>query len=651
MDSDKKRILNTEKYIRQSDIFNITTAIHDEYAIDEINSEFFDVIVYFTSENSDPEMILDEISSENSLFILVTENEFSYQVPETKKCKIVELTAGKLNDIDFSDFIEHSVSLYKIERALLLNSKKNKLFFENAPVSNVILDNSGAIIASNKNWKKISGYTDQDINGNLFSGLLSDNDRETFNKFLNNVTKEKKENKIELKIKRKNKQEISSIIYAAPLPYQKEKSGQILFSIIDITLKNASHQGLINKMRIFDALGSSINYLTKTNSIHQDLNNILRIIGVSLDSCRVSLFKTDSGGFIKKYEWTSKNYDFLPDSEILIKEIAENCDEEPISDKLTSEPFSIYIDDKTDNPNNEILKRNEISSFISIPLNINNEFRGFLKVDICNERKEWNQEEIDALTVSSDIIGLILGLKHFELKSRRILDGFVDAVAIIEDDGNIKYANEKAREIFSIYNNYPEKENIKDIFPETISKKLTANIKETLKSGKTISNEFHILKNNSDLWMNIIIQKNQHSKIKQNIILYGRDITEKKIFENRLLLTQLSVETFPDFVYYADEPGNIVYSNKAACLFGGYSKDEILEKDIYDLDGSFTTDTWKKHWNRLKKEKNIILNSKHKKSTGESYPVEIAYSFVKMGTSEFLCMYARNRSDEENKKP
>ncbi len=121
-----------------------------------------------------------------------------------------------------------------------------------------------------------------------------------------------------------------------------------------------------------------------------------------------------------------------------------------------------------------------------------------------------------------------------------------------------------------------------------------------------------------------------------------RDITERKQAEEALQFTQFAVDRMADAAFWMTEDARFVYVNEAACQALGYSRDELLQMTVYDIDPSFTESMWRDSWRRLKAEKSRVFETVHRTRDGRVFPVEIRANYLEFGGREYHCAFARD---------
>ncbi len=120
--------------------------------------------------------------------------------------------------------------------------------------------------------------------------------------------------------------------------------------------------------------------------------------------------------------------------------------------------------------------------------------------------------------------------------------------------------------------------------------------------------------------------------------------TKKTLQISLFAMDNASVE-----IYWLGSDARIQYVNNQACNALGYSKEELLQLSIPDLDPLFQIEQWKQHWEQLKIDKTQIFTTQHKRKNGEIFPVEINANYVKFGKLEYNVAYARNITEQINR--
>ena len=121
-----------------------------------------------------------------------------------------------------------------------------------------------------------------------------------------------------------------------------------------------------------------------------------------------------------------------------------------------------------------------------------------------------------------------------------------------------------------------------------------------------------------------------------------RDVTEQKQTEQRLRLTQFSVDRAGDGIFWVERDARVVYANAEACRMLGYGPDEILALTVHDLDPNFPAEKWPKYWQELKQRGTLTFESQHRAKDGRLIPVELTVSYLEAEGRECNCASVRD---------
>jgi PAS domain S-box-containing protein len=131
------------------------------------------------------------------------------------------------------------------------------------------------------------------------------------------------------------------------------------------------------------------------------------------------------------------------------------------------------------------------------------------------------------------------------------------------------------------------------------------------------------------------------------VLAITRDITARKQAEEALRFTQFAIDHTADAAFWMTEDARFFYVNEAACQALGYSREELLQRTVYDIDPAFTEDMWRQRWCELKAKKNIVFETVHRTRDGRVYPVEIRANYLEFGGREYDCAFARDITERK----
>jgi formate hydrogenlyase transcriptional activator len=115
-------------------------------------------------------------------------------------------------------------------------------------------------------------------------------------------------------------------------------------------------------------------------------------------------------------------------------------------------------------------------------------------------------------------------------------------------------------------------------------------------------------------------------------------------FEKDLHLSHFTMENLHEAVFWINAKGHIFQVNEMACKMSGYNREELTAMTVNDINPSQIVSDFPKFWKRLKKEKKLIFEAKHKHKEGYLYDVEITGNYIEYKGEEFTCSIARDIS-------
>lgn len=122
------------------------------------------------------------------------------------------------------------------------------------------------------------------------------------------------------------------------------------------------------------------------------------------------------------------------------------------------------------------------------------------------------------------------------------------------------------------------------------------------------------------------------------------DISERKVKEKELNLSQFSINNTPDAIFWITKAGEFIYVNDSACELLGYSKQEFLNLRFDTIEPGVKGEEWAKLWNVVKKNKYCTIESYYSSRDGNSIPVESKLSYLSYANKEYLCVFSRDIS-------
>ncbi len=110
----------------------------------------------------------------------------------------------------------------------------------------------------------------------------------------------------------------------------------------------------------------------------------------------------------------------------------------------------------------------------------------------------------------------------------------------------------------------------------------------------------------------------------------------------QLMFTQFAVEHGADGAFWVADDASLLNVNESACVSLGYSREELLRMKIQDIDPDISTDAWHDLWKRVTESGSLIFESRHRRTDGSVFPVEVICNHVNIDGCEYCCSFVRD---------
>ena len=142
----------------------------------------------------------------------------------------------------------------------------------------------------------------------------------------------------------------------------------------------------------------------------------------------------------------------------------------------------------------------------------------------------------------------------------------------------------------------------------------------------------------------VTISKAELESLKEQVRTLAHEIKERRRMEESLRLTQFAVDRAPDIIFWIDADGRFFYVNELAVRLLGYSRQELLEMTVGEVDPAFTGEAWPLHWLKIRTLSAITLDSLFRTKDGSEFPVEVTVNYLELECREYVIASARDIS-------
>ncbi len=126
--------------------------------------------------------------------------------------------------------------------------------------------------------------------------------------------------------------------------------------------------------------------------------------------------------------------------------------------------------------------------------------------------------------------------------------------------------------------------------------------------------------------------------------MLSRQWRERIRVQSAYELSQISIQTASLATFWIAKDARILRVNQAACDLHGYSREQLLNMRITDLDPDFPAERWPEHWQELREKKHMVFETTHKTRAGDFMPVEVELNHIEFEGEEYNFAFSRDIS-------
>ncbi|MEO1262243.1 MAG: sigma 54-interacting transcriptional regulator [Bacteroidota bacterium] len=108
-------------------------------------------------------------------------------------------------------------------------------------------------------------------------------------------------------------------------------------------------------------------------------------------------------------------------------------------------------------------------------------------------------------------------------------------------------------------------------------------------------------------------------------------------------LSYRALNELPEAVFWFDENADFFAVNDTACEQWGYTREEFLQMNVFDVNPNMSREIWTAHWEDKQRDSSTFESS-HIRKNGEEFPVDITDNFVELDGKVYSCAIVRDIS-------
>ena len=122
---------------------------------------------------------------------------------------------------------------------------------------------------------------------------------------------------------------------------------------------------------------------------------------------------------------------------------------------------------------------------------------------------------------------------------------------------------------------------------------------------------------------------------------------QRRRMEQIMRLTQFTVDHAAEVIAWIRADATYAYVNEATCRLLGYSREELVNKSVPEINPLMTLQKWQILWQRLRHEKTLNYEAIFVTKEGRRVPMEAAVSYLLFEGQEYSCGFARDISERK----
>ena len=305
----------------------------------------------------------------------------------------------------------------------------------------------------------------------------------------------------------------------------------------------------------------------------------------------------------------------------------------------------------------------DTKSEVAVPAIVGDELLGVLDVQ-ADEADFFTASDLDVYrTLVGQIATAYQNARYFERqresesalresaeKIRAIFNAITDGISVTNMTGEITDLNEALLDLHG----YEQRDellgrNTMELIARDDWPTATQNINHTLDTGSSRDAEMLLVRQGGAVFdgevSTALLQDDEGNPT--GIISVVRDITQRKRREAALRLTRASVDNAEDEIFWFDDEGNFFDVNRAACEILGYTREELLGMQVFDVDPDFPEEAWPELLAQVRDKGAITLTSQHMTKDGVIFPVEVTVNYLKFGDQEFIFSFSHDITERQ----
>lgn len=250
--------------------------------------------------------------------------------------------------------------------------------------------------------------------------------------------------------------------------------------------------------------------------------------------------------------------------------------------------------------------------------------------------------------------------KFWKDQMDRVIEAVPDGIIILDREGRFDFVNAAVEQILGI----PRRQIIGRSFKEPVWKLLGVDGKpfpparlayaQVLRTGKAVRDVEYAVERPDGrriaLSVSAMPLRDEKNRILA-VVTTVTDVTERKAAEDALLDSnerfRTLVERAADALFLHDLDGRILNVNQQACDATGYSRHELLQLNVLDIETDYDPQQLKGVWKQIAESGPLTLYGTHRRKDGSTFPVELRVGPFETDDRRLVLVLARDITERQ----
>ncbi len=317
--------------------------------------------------------------------------------------------------------------------------------------------------------------------------------------------------------------------------------------------------------------------------------------------------------------------------------------------------------------------RDDFRAVVGVPLKSGSEVVGVIGLAYLEENRTFGDDELELLTRFAELASIALdnarlyasaqqeliereraeqALRGSEEQYRMLVETVQEGIGFVDAEERITYCNRAYAEIFELT---PEELTGRSLFEFLDDEQRQKALEQTALRKTGVQSSYEIVIE-TEGGARKLISASGAPIVDENGRFWGAvhaiiDVTERRRAEEALQASEERlrrlVEQAADALFVHDLQGRFVNVNRQACESLGYTREELLNLSVADVEVKFTPEGLSELWERIVAGDPLTLEGIHRRKDGTRFPVEVRVGPFETRQDRLMLAMARDVTERK----